>query len=89
MSIGKIEVAQGGEGEALTLTGEALHIVIDRAYAPGAPISMSVFLPDETLALQGRTIASKRRPDGRFDVRLRLVNLTREARSRLVNATQI
>lgn len=83
MSIGKIEITQGGEGEALTLTGETLHIVINRAYAPGAPISMSLSLADETLALQGRTIASKRRPDGSFDVRLRLVNFTRDARARL------
>ncbi len=86
MSIGRVEVNQGGKGEALSLEGELLHLVIDRAYAPGAPISMSVALADETLSLQGRTIASKRRPDGSFDVRLRLVNFTRDARARLANA---
>jgi hypothetical protein len=81
--LGPVKVEQGGEGEALSVAGEVLHIVIDRAYAPGAPISMSVARADGELGLRGKTIGSKRREDGRFDVKLRLVSLSRVDRERL------
>jgi hypothetical protein len=81
--LGPVRVEQGGEGDALTVAGEVLHIVIDRPYAPGAPISMTITRADGALGLRGKTIGSKRRDDGRFDVRLRLVSLSRTDRARL------
>jgi hypothetical protein len=83
VTLGPVVVDQGGEGVASALAGEVLHLVLDRPYAPGAPITMKLVLPGGDLSLQGRTIASKRRDDGHFDVRLRMINLTRESRARL------
>ena len=81
--LGPVLVEQGGEGEALSVAGEVLHLVIDRPYAPGAPVSMTVTRADGELRLRGKTIGSKRRDDGRFDVKLRLVSLSRIDRARL------
>lgn len=87
MSLGPVRDARGGEGEAVSLAGEILHVVLGHPYAPGAPISMRLTRADGEVALEGRTIGSKRRDDGRFDVRLRLVNLTRDHRARLAGST--
>ncbi|MDQ3034170.1 MAG: hypothetical protein M3Y87_17310 [Myxococcota bacterium] len=83
MTLGPVRDARGGEGEASSLAGEILHVVLGHPYAPGAPISLRLTRSDGELSLEGRTIGSKRREDGRYDVRLRLVNLTREHRARL------
>lgn len=83
MSLGTVKVDQGGEGEAISLAGEVLHVVIDRPYAPGAPIAMRLARADGEMKIEGRTIGSKRRDDARFDVRVRLVSFTREQRARL------
>ena len=85
MSLGAVRVDQGGEGEAISLTGEVLEVVIDRPYAPGAPVRLRLARGDGEMTLEGRTIGSKRRSDARFDVRLRLVSLTREQRANLTD----
>ncbi len=74
-----IELVSGERGEAVSLHGEVLTIISPKAFAPGAPVSLSV----ESAALRGKSRGSKRRDDGRFDVRLRLVSLTREERAHL------
>lgn len=86
IGLGPVRVRSGGEGEALSFAGEVLEIVIERAYAPGAPIELAIERPDGPLALRGKTIGSKKREDGRFVVRLRLVSLRREDRARLGSA---
>lgn len=85
-SLGAVRVAEGGQGEAISFSGEVLQIVIERAYAPGAPVSLELAHATGPIALTGKTIGSKRREDGRFDVRLRLVSLRREDRERLRGA---
>ncbi|MCZ7687520.1 MAG: hypothetical protein M5U28_55795 [Sandaracinaceae bacterium] len=60
-----------------------LHLVLPRAFAPGAPLALTLELEDGALELTGKTIGSKRREDGRFDVRARLISLRREDRARL------
>jgi hypothetical protein len=74
------------EGEALSLEGEVLALVLPRAFAPGAPIAFSAELEGEAVSLHGKTIGSKKREDGRFDVRVRMTNLRRLDRERLVAA---
>jgi hypothetical protein len=92
--LGAVKVLEGGEGEALSFSGEVLHVVLSRAYAPGAPITLELAHPTGPLSLRGKTIGSKRRavvgeaPVGEaaapsFDVRLRVVSLRREERARL------
>lgn len=67
-------------GEAVRFEDGVLHAVIDRAFAPGAPLNISI----GEMALDGKTIGSKRRDDGRFDVRIRLRNVRREDRALLL-----
>ena len=85
-SLGPVKIAGGGEGEALAFAGEVLHVVIDRAFAPGAPLAIELAHASGPLSLSGKTIGSKRREDGRFDVRVRLVSLRREDRARLLGS---
>lgn len=73
----------GGEGEAIAWSRDVLHLVLPRAFAPGAPIALTVELEGGALELTGKTLGSKRRDDGRFDVRARLIDLRREDRARL------
>lgn len=85
MSIAAIDV-QGGprtaQGSAETLDREVLAMVLDCAFAPGAPLSIRT-RSEPPLSLDAKTIGSKRRPDGSFDVRARLVNVSRELRAQL------
>lgn len=81
-----VELGDGGRGEALRFEREVLELVLPRVFAPGAPFSLSVELPGGAVALSAKTIGSKRLDDGRFDVRVRLTNLRRSERERLVAA---
>ncbi len=89
MSLGRVRIAAGIEGEAVELSGETMKLLLDRAYAPGAPMSFQLEVSPELagesrdIALEARTVGSKRLPDGRFEVRVRLVNLRRDDRLRL------
>lgn len=77
----------GGElAEAVGFDGSVVAIVSPRAFAPGAPVTLSVTLEGGDVPVEGRSLGSKRRDDGRFDVRLRTVSLRRELRERLVVA---
>lgn len=78
-----VVLSEGGEGEATRLEGEVLHLILARAFAPGAPVAFAATIAGERVALTGKSIGSKRREDGRFDVRLRMTNLRREDRARL------
>lgn len=74
-----VELSGGERGEAVSLSGELLTIIAPKAFAPGAPVSFSI----ESAALQAKSRGSRQRDDGRFDVRVRLVNLTRDDRAHL------
>jgi hypothetical protein len=72
-----------GDGSAVSIAGEILTLMVPRAFAPGAPFRGAVLLPDGELSIEGRTVNSRKTPDGTFEVRVRLVNLRREDRLRL------
>ena len=76
-------IATGDEAELLAIDGETIALVSPRAYAPGAPIELTALAEGGEIPLRGKSLGSKRRPDARFDIRARLVNLTRDARERL------
>lgn len=78
-----IALGAGGDGTFERLDGEVLSIVLSRAFAPGAPVPLSILLEGQPVRLRAKTIGSKRRSDGRFEVRLRVINLSRHDRARL------
>lgn len=77
----------GAPAALVAFDGHVLRVVSPRAYAPGAPVSLATRMPDGSEhGLEGRTIGSRRQADGRFEVRLRLVNLRRATRLALAAA---
>lgn len=68
-----------GEGVLLGYQKNVVELLSPAPYAPGAPATFQV----EDLSLEGRSLGSKRQPDGRFVVRFRLITLRREDRARL------
>ncbi len=70
-------------GTAVSCEGLLLTMLSPKAFPPGRPIELSLLLPEGELALAGRSIGSKKRDDGLFEVRLRLVNLRKDARQKL------
>ena len=63
-------------GTAESWTGEVLVVSSPRAFAPGAPLRVEL----GALTVEAKSLGSKKRDDGRFEVRLRAVNLRREQR---------
>jgi hypothetical protein len=74
---------EGATGEALAFAGEVVDLALPRAFAPGTPVRGTITIDGVNVSIDGRVIQSKRRGDGRFDVRARLVSLPRVDRLRL------
>lgn len=83
-----LRLSTGEEAELVSLDGIRAALVSPRAFAPGAPLSFEALLEGDPVGLEGRSHGSRKRPDGRFDVQLRLVNLRRAHRLRLASALQ-
>jgi len=81
-----LEGGEGGRGEAFD--GEVLACVFERALPPGAPVGIRLDLGEREreLSLRGKSLGSRRRPDGTFGVRLRLLSLRRAEREALRSA---
>lgn len=79
------------DGAAITVTafdGNLTTVLCTRPYAPGQP--MLFVLPFEPPAtVDGRTVGARRRADGLYEIRLRLVALTREVRVRWLEAMMV
>ena len=71
-----------GGGELSGYVGGFLALFHDDAFPPGKPLQC-VVETDPPMELAGRTVSSKKQPDGRFLVRMRLTNLRREHRLQL------
>ena len=76
--LGRVEVDGAGPGEGLSLAGEWLRITVGKPFAPGAPMAFKLEVDGVMRSLRGKASGSKRREDQRFDVTLRLMNLTRD-----------
>lgn len=72
-----------GEASAVGFKDGVLELICDKAHPPGRPLALSVQLPADEQALTGKTVGSKKRDDGSFDVRLRLSSVRREQRAAL------
>ena len=84
----EIEFDGGEKAEARTFEGHILTFLSPRAFASGAPIGFTVVMGDHRRALEGRCVGSRRAEDGRFEVRMRLVNLRRDDRHALGEAVR-
>lgn len=80
----KIRLESGEEAEAQTWDGSVLTLHGPRAFAPGSPVCFVAKLEHGERTFEGRTLGSKRIEEGRFEVRMRLVNLRRDDRNALV-----
>ena len=81
-----MRIGQDVEGFAVAYDGARLSFVAPKAFPPGQPLQFVLMVADGELALQARSIGSKRREDERFDVQARLVSVNRQARERLERA---
>ena len=84
----KVRLESGAEAEARACDGNTLTLRSPQAFAPGSPIRFCVVVDEEERNLEGRTIGSRRIDDGRYEVRLRFVNLRRGDRDCLLRALQ-
>ncbi len=75
-----------GSAELVHFAGEVVLFVSDKAFAPGKPLDVHAAFAEGELPAKLKVIGSRRREDGRFDVRARVINLTRELRERLQRA---
>lgn len=83
--IGPATIA-GAEGHALSFTGEFLTATLSKPFAPGTPLKGTIRIGDDTVAIEGRAIGSKRIGEGLFEVKARLINMRKADRERLVMA---
>lgn len=75
---------QGEVGGHVVSCGiEVLVAVSPKPFPPGKPLELALLLPDAEMPLHCRVIGSKKRDDGRFELRVRLTNLRRETREQL------
>lgn len=70
-------------GQFLEWKNELVFVTCPRAFAPGAPIRLELKLESGPMPIELRSIGSKKRPDGLFEVRGRTINLKRDDRLRL------
>ena len=73
------------EGEFVGYAKNVIELVVPMPLAPGQPARFAV----EGLDLEGRSLGSRKREDGRFQVRIRLVSLRREQRLALEGLTDL
>ncbi len=70
-------------GSAVGCDGPTLSAISPKAFPPGRPLVLHLASAAGELRLETRTISSKKRDDGRFDLRVRFTNLRKEARTQL------
>jgi hypothetical protein len=68
-------------GAITGLAGLVITLSSPKAFPPGQPLEFT--LNDSSLRLQARSIGSKRSASGEFELRVRLINLRKEAREAL------
>jgi len=82
-----LTLSTGEGGSVVSWDGTALVFQSPRAFAPGAPVRLSIALVDGSLHVDLKAIGSRRAEgDTMFEVRARAMNLRRELRQRLDGA---
>lgn len=82
-----LQIDNQHEGVAISCDATIIVFHAPKAFPPGQPVSLTLWpASDRPLALSARSIGSKLLQEQRFEVRARLVNLSRPAREHLVAA---
>lgn len=68
------------KAEPVALNNDLLDVVTDQPCAPGTPITLEI----GELSIEGKSRGTKKRADGRFDMKARLIGLRREQREQLL-----
>lgn len=76
------QLATGEEVLMVAFSNNVLTFSSPRAFPPGSPVSITWDGQD----LQGRSLGSKRGSEEQFNVRMRMVNLTKVQREQLLAA---
>lgn len=74
------------EGTLLRLDGEFVEGVFPRAFAPGAPFTVRLTLSDTPVGFTAKAVGSKRREEGDFRVRMRMLDVRKSVRAGLAAA---
>ena len=78
-----VQIAGAWSGALEKLDGTQLLLRSPKAFPPGQPLELLVDAGTERVALSARAIGSKRRDADWFELRVRLVNLRKDAREAL------
>jgi hypothetical protein len=78
-----VRIAGAYDGTLLEHSGEQLRLRSPKAFPPGQPLTLQ--LPPD-ITLEARAIGSKRSGDAGFELRVRLINLRKDAREALERA---
>jgi len=73
-------------GAIVQLEGLLLQLWSAKPFPPGQPLQLRVTALEPALQLEGRSLGSKRSPDGTYALRLRLINLQKPSREALERA---
>jgi hypothetical protein len=76
-----VQISSDLPGAILEIAGLVVTLSSPKAFPPGQPLEFR--LTESSLRLQARSIGSKRSASGDFELRVRLINLRKEAREAL------
>jgi hypothetical protein len=79
-------IREHGDAFAVGYRDHVLALICESAHPPGRPLRLTLGLPSGELRLEGKSSGSKRREDGRFDVRVKLSSVRKEQRAALETA---
>lgn len=79
----EVVLPSGERAKAVEWKADVLALICPNAFAPGQPLELTASHEGsaQSVALVGKSAGSKRRPDGAFDVRVRIHSLRREQRA--------
>jgi hypothetical protein len=82
----RVQIAGEHAGAIEQIEGLVLRLRSPKAFPPGQPLALAFSADGSSIGLDARAIGSKRRDDGSFELRVRLINLRKDAREALEKA---
>jgi hypothetical protein len=76
-----VQISGSLPGTIIDIAGLVVTLSSPKAFPPGQPLEFTLL--ESSLRLQARSIGSKRSTSGTFELRVRLINLRKEAREAL------